>query len=68
MDEHHNLYIFDVKKKLKPGQPWTPIAKGIGIRSEIMSLGWNATSDEVIATAVRQVAFFKFANGKVLGV
>lgn len=30
-----------------------------------MSLGWNATSDIVIATAVKQVVFFTFANGKL---
>jgi len=30
-----------------------------------MSLGWNATSDVVIATAVKQVVFFTFADGKL---
>lgn len=31
-----------------------------------MSLGWNATSDVVIATCVKQVVFFTFANGKLV--
>jgi hypothetical protein len=63
MHDDHNVFIFDVKTKLKAGQAWVPIAFGKGTRSNIMSLGWNATSDVVIATAVKQVVFFTFTNG-----
>lgn len=53
MSDEHMMFIFDVKTKLKSGEVWKPIAQGRGSRANIMSLGWNSTSDVVIATCVK---------------
>jgi hypothetical protein len=65
MSDSHNVFIFDCKTKLKPGALWTPIAQGQGPKAVVMSLGWNTASDCVIATCIKQVVFFTFANGTI---
>lgn len=53
MQDDHNVYIFDVKTKLKPGAAWAPVAYSKGSKAVVMSLGWNSSSDVVIATCVK---------------
>lgn len=65
MQDDHNLYIFDVKTKLKPGAVWAPIAYSKGTKAVVMSLGWNTASDVIIATCVKQVTFYSFLNNKL---
>jgi hypothetical protein len=66
MSDDHNIAIFDCQVKLKPGVAWAPVATGRGCRAVIMSLGWNATNDVVIATCVKAVVFFTFSHGKIV--
>jgi WD40 repeat protein len=65
MQDDHNVCVFDVKTKLKPGAVWTPVAYSMGSKAVVMSLGWNAASDVVITTCVKQVVFYSLMNGKL---
>jgi len=65
MSDENNIYIFDVKSQLKPGQKWVPLASGRGGRQKLLSLGWNAQNDHVIATGIKCVLFCSWSGGKV---
>jgi echinoderm microtubule-associated protein-like 6 len=49
----HCVAIFDMQAKVKSGAKMTPIASGKGSRNTILSLGFNATGDALIATCVK---------------
>jgi len=44
-----------------------PLAHGKGTKASILSLGFNPSNDQVIATCVKEVQFFSFANGIIKG-
>ena len=65
MDNDHQVFVFDLTKKLSAGETLKPLAFGSGSKSAIMSLGFNGSGDTVIATCVRSVTFLKI-NGSIL--
>jgi hypothetical protein len=67
MDDSHNIAVFEWEKAPATGKAIKPIATGKGPRANVLSLGFNATSDQVIATCVKEVSFFTFAGGAIKG-
>lgn len=68
MDDEHQVAIFDwaAKPKGKTGTV-APVAHGKGTRANILSIGFNPTGDQVVATCVKEVNFFSFAGGVIKG-
>jgi len=66
-DDDHTIAIYDWSSKPKAGEALKPVASGKGTRANILSLGFNTTNDQLVATCVKEVNFFTFANGIVTG-
>jgi len=68
LEDKHTIAVFDWKPTPKnKGKPLAPVALGRGPSSAVLSLGFNASSDQVVATCVKEVQFYTFANGKLQG-
>ena len=67
MDDDQMMAVYDWKVPPKKGKALAPIAHGKSTRAKILSLGFNAAGDQVIATCVKEVSFFSFANGAIKG-
>lgn len=66
-DDDHTIAIYDWQSKPKTGEALKPIASGKGTRANILSLGFNPTSDQLVATCVKEVNFFTFDGGLIKG-
>jgi hypothetical protein len=64
MSDDHSIAIWSVKPN---HQGLTLIAKGKGVRENIMSLGFvpGEGNDTLVVTCVKSVAFFTWANGVI---
>lgn len=49
--------------KPKTGEALKPVASGKGTKANILSLGFNLTGDQIIATCVKEVNFYTFEGG-----
>jgi microtubule-associated protein-like 6 len=67
MDDSHNIAVYDWEKAPATGKTVQPVAAGKGPRANILSLGFNATSDQVVATCVKEVSFYTFSGGVIKG-
>lgn len=66
MTDDHVCTIFELlTKKDKNGKMLTQIATGNGGKANVMSIGFNAASDQVVATCVKEVLFYSWNAGKI---
>lgn len=65
MSDDHSIAIFQLKHNTTS---LTLIAKGKGCRANIMSLGFSPDANCLVATCVKSVAFFTWANGQIKGI
>ena len=67
LDDKHEVAVWDWEAPSKAGQPHAPIAHGNGSRANILSLGFNPASNQIIATCVKEVVFMSFSGGVIKG-
>ena len=66
MTEDHVCTIFELlTKKDKNGKTLNIVATGSGGKANVMSLGFNADSDQVVATCVKDVLFYSWKDAKL---
>lgn len=64
MSDDHNVAIFQIAAKAT-GKELKIHAKGKGCRENIMSLSFSPNDDCLVATCVKSVLFFTWANGAI---
>ena len=66
MDYDQMMAVFErAKPPMKPGQPLTPVAHGNSTRTKVLRVGFDPSGQTVVATCVKEVSFFTYANGVV---
>jgi len=67
-DDDHCIAVYaGWNAPMKPGQVLKPLATGKGTRANIMSLGFNPESNQLVATCMKEVNFFAFNGGILKG-
>jgi WD40 repeat protein len=61
MSNDHNIAVFDIS----PNKKLTKKAFGKGCPADIMSLGFSPIGDSLVATCIKEVRFFHWANGVI---
>jgi len=66
MSDDHNVAIFELlTNKGKDGKLLKKVAFDKGTKANIMSLGFDTNGETLIATCVKEVNFFTWADGKI---
>jgi microtubule-associated protein-like 6 len=67
MDDDHMVAVWKWNSPIKDNKPLAPIAHGKGSRAKILSIGFTSDDKQVIATAIKEVIFFNYQDGKLKG-